>query len=225
MMNDPEEETKPEPIGIPRGWVQANYVTATHYLIDVLMEDDSPFRRQWDQFNRFWDDAVGPETISKREELKRIHRGFGDRRVRGAVQRALTRWEGGGARTIDLIRLDAILIAENLPPLISLDPIGFVAKTPGSEQEETYRKHGVPKSITDEIEALRYIYDNGPPIRETEATRRRGNRDPRIKAKRCFSEWIRWMEYSALEKLVRGVAEECGEISVESIEDLLDNLR
>lgn len=213
---------------LPRGWVQARYETATHYHIGYLMKPGSRFRQQWEAFSARWADAKGNEMRIKQEEARRIHQGFGDARMRDAVNRALKKTKARASGVIDIMRLDKILIAENLPPLVSLDPNGFVGKTPGSKKEAVYRRDGVPKEIEDEIEALQYIKDNGPPITETASTIDRGNRDPRIKAMRCFSEWIRWIEIQALESLVENIGEEfgqSGDIAEINVEAILENLR
>lgn len=201
---------------LPAGWVQATYATATHCLIAYLMEPDSEFRKRWESFNRKWSEAKGLEMRIKQQEAKNIHQGFADTKMREAVQRALNPGKSRAAGTIDILRLDKILIRENLSPLMTLDPRAFVAKSPGSKREAHYRKHGVPAEITDDIEALRYIKRHGPPISETASTKRRGGRDPRIKAQRMMSEWARWMEEKALDNLLEEMAKDLGAETTET---------
>jgi hypothetical protein len=211
---------------LPDGWVQAKYETSTHYLISYLMEPGSEFHRRWTSFCEKWEDAKGPEMRIKQEEARRQHQGFGDSKMREAVQRALKPTKSRASGTIDILRLDKILIAEQMAPLMSLDPRGFVAKTPGSKKEARYRAEGVPDHITDEHEALKYIYKNGPPITQTASTRARGNRDPRIKAWRCFSEWTRWLEVKALNNLLKNLAEDVGaDVTAESADALMEIIR
>lgn len=195
---------------LPVGWVNAKYETCTHYLIGYLMEPNAQFRKRWESFCEKWDDAKGLEMRIKQEEARHQHQGFGEAKMREAVQRALKPSKSRAAGTIDILRLDKILIAEQLPPLMSMDPRGFVAKTPGSKKEAHYRQHGVPEDIIDEVEALRYIKRHGPPISQTASTKARGNRDPRIKAWRCLSEWTRWMEVRAMDKLLVELGREVG---------------
>ena len=204
------EQQPSYPTEPPEGWVLARYETATHYLIAYLMEPGSAFRRRWESFCLKWEDAKGVEMRIKQQEARNIHQGFGDPKMREAVQRALQISKSRAAGTIDILRLDRILIAEDLTPLMALDARGFVAKTPGSKREETYRREGVPASITDSKEALAYILENGPTISETASTRARGNRDPRIKAQRAKSEWIRWIEVQAFHNLLAVFEEQLG---------------
>lgn len=195
---------------LPAGWVEARYETCTHYLIGYLMQPGSKFRQRWESFCDKWEDAKGLEMRIKQEEARHQHQGFGEAKMREAVQRALRPSKSRAAGTIDILRLDKILIAEQLPPLMSLDPRGFVAKTPGSKKEAKYREHGVPAEITDEIDALKYIKQHGPPISQSASTKARGNRDPRIKAQRCISEWTRWIEVKAVEHLLQKLADDVG---------------
>lgn len=211
---------------IPRGWVQAKYSTATHYLIYYLAEPDCKFRKRWELFNSRWEDARGDGMRIKQEQTKIIHQGFGDQQVRDTVMRAFMLKEHRVSGVIDILRLDRILIAENIQPLISLDPEGFVAKTPGSVREKKYRQEGIPKEITDYQEALTYIYKNGPPISETKSTKKRGGRDPRIKVIRCFSEWIRWVEEDALKNLIKEITkEDVHDMAEVNVEAVFENLR
>lgn len=211
---------------MPAGWVQARYETATHILIGYLMDEGSEFRKRWISFNQKWQEAKGLEMRIKQQEIRHTHQGFGDITMREAVQRALTSSKSRAANTIDVLRLDKILVAENLSPLMTLDPRSFVAKTPGSKREARYRANGVPASITDHIQALKYIKDHGPPISKTASTEARGNRDPRIKAQRCLSEWTRWIEVKALDHLLEQMAEDMGaEVTEESREALLAMIR
>lgn len=167
---------------LPPGWVQAKYETSTHYLIAYLMEPNAEFRKRWESFCTKWDNAKGLEMRIKQEQVRHQHQGFGEAKMREAVQRALKTSKSRAAGAIDILRLDKILVAEKMSPLMSLDPQGFVAKTPGSKKEARYRLNGVPPEIEDEIDALRYIKKHGPPISQTASTKARGNRDPRIKA-------------------------------------------
>ena len=211
---------------MPDGWVKARYETATHYLIGYLMEPDSEFKNRWDSFCAIWDDAKGLEMRIKQQEIRREHQGFSDSKTREVVLRALKTSKSRAAGTIDILRLDKILIAEKMSPLIALNPKGFVAKTPGSKKENKYRTEGVPNNIVDSVEALQYIYNHGPPISKTASTIARGNRDPRIKAWRCFSEWVRWMEIEALKNLLKGIAEEPDSgVTVTSVDDLIAAIR
>lgn len=190
------------------------------------MEPGSEFRKRWESFNRKWQDAQGLEMRVKQEMARNIHQGFGDTKMREAVQRALSGSKTRAAGTIDVLRLDKILVAENLSPLMTLDPRAFVAKTPGSKREAHYREHGVPQEIDDDIEALRCIKRHGPPISQTSSTKARGNRDPRIKAQRCMSEWARWLEVRALDHLLEEMAKDLGtEVTETSRQALLAAIR
>jgi hypothetical protein len=213
-------------LDLPEGWIRTGlYSTATHYLVGYLMKPGSRFKHSWQQFEYLWDQAKGLEQRIKQEEAQRLHQGFGDPKIRQTVNRALKTAETKPAG-IDIIRLDKILIKENLPPLISLDPDGFVAKTPGSKREAQYRKNGVPEDIVDPYEVLKYIKDNGPAISETKSTKARNNRDPRIKAQRVLSEFIRTMEERALKNFLLEVANEFGVGYTEiDIKKVLENMR
>lgn len=212
---------------MPPGWVQAKYQTATHVLIGYLMEPDSEFRKRWESFNKKWKDASsGLEMRVKMSEVRHAHQGFGEIKMREAVQRALNPNKSRAAGAIDILRLDRILIRENLSPLQCLDPKAFVAKSPGSKREAHYRKHGVPAEIRDDFEVLRYIKRHGPPISQTSSTKRRGGRDPRIKAQRVMSEWIRELEVRALDHLLEEMAKDLGTETTESSrEALLETIR
>ena len=212
---DIEKTTENYNTQLPDGWVQAKYETATHYLIGYLMAPKSEFRTRWENFNRKWSEAKGLEMRIKQKEIKYHYQGFSNPKMREAVERALQPGKSRASGTIDILRLDKILIEENLAPLASLDPRGFVAKTPGSKREAKYRQEGVPEEITDEVEGLKYIKKMGPPISETASTKARGNRDPRIKAQRCVSEWTRWLEMRALERFLEELAQEFGRETVE----------
>ncbi len=211
---------------MPDGWVEARYETATHYLIDYLMEPDSEFKNRWESFCNKWDKAKGLEMRVKQQEIKYQHQGFSDPKTREVVIRALKKSKTRAAGTIDILRLDKILIAEKMSPLIALNPKGFVAKTPGSKKEQKYRSEGVPNNITDSVKALKYIKQHGPPISQTASTIARGNRDPRIKAWRCFSEWVRWMEVEALKNLIITIQNEPDSgVTVTSLEELIAAIR
>ena len=214
------------PTELPEGWVQARYETSTHYLIGYLMLPESPFRKRWESFCKKWDDAKGVEMRIKQQEAKFWHQGFGEPKMREAVQRALQTKKSRAPGTIDILRLDKILIAEDIAtPLMALDPRGFVAKTPGSKREADYRQNGVPPEITDEWEALKYIKRNGPTISITKSTEARGNRDPRIKAQRCMSEWVRWLEVQAFHNLLQILGEQLGEEAEVDPQVIIEALR
>jgi len=211
---------------LPQGWVEAKYETATHYLIGYLMEPGCEFEKRWSSFIGKWENAKGLEMRIKQQEIRHEHQGFGNVKMREAVQRALKQSKTRAYGTIDILRLDKILVAEKLSPMIALDPKGFIAKTPGSKKEAKYRKHGVPDDIADEFEALRYIKGHGPPISQTASTKARGNRDPRIKAQRCVSEWVRWIEVQALDNLIANLHDDnkAGDVVVDR-EEFLKILR
>lgn len=222
---DPNQFNQEYSLDLPDGWIRARYSTATHYLVGYLMTPESKFRKSWEHFLLLWDDAKGLEQRIKQEEAQRLHQGFGDPKTRQTVNRALKTAQQNPSG-IDIIRLDRILVRENLPPLISLDPNGFVGKTPGSKREAEYRRRGVPEEIVDSYEILKYIKDNGPAISYSASTIARNNRDPRIKAQRVWSEFIRTLEERSLNNFLQEIAKEFGADYTEiDINKVLENMR